>query len=90
MSSTLQISRDTEIRRLAKVMHKSEAELKFLSELDGAGGYLPGDPEIPEVLRPLYPVTGLLAPPNPYEVEITGLGIPILVPGQYPGSELTQ
>lgn len=72
------------------VQYAPVASALNLSELDGTGGYLPGDPDIPDSLRPLYPVSGLLAPPNPYEVEISKLGIPILVPGEYPGSELTQ
>lgn len=34
--------------------------------------------------------TSIVAPPNPYSVSITGLELPILVPGQYPGSALSQ
>ncbi len=34
--------------------------------------------------------TSIAAPPNPYSVSITNLELPVLVPGQYPGSTLSQ
>lgn len=43
---------------------------------------------IPPVLSALD--TSFIAPPNPYSVTATQVELPILIPGQYPGSRLSQ
>lgn len=51
----------------------------------------PGLPvSIEPVASALNPVVGLVALPNPYNVTATDVRLPILIPGTYPGSRLTQ
>ena len=51
-------------------------------------------PNLPIPIQPvasaLNPVAGLVVLPNPYTVTATDVQLPILIPGAYPGSRLSQ
>lgn len=60
------------------------------SGVTGLTVLVPGAPTLPPLLSALDPVLGLIAMPNPYAVVVTDVELPILIPGQYPGSSLSQ
>jgi ABC-2 type transport system ATP-binding protein len=60
-----------------------------LAGLPGVVYYVEGKPT-PPLLSALDPLADILALPNPYEVTASDVELPILIPGQYPGSALSQ
>jgi hypothetical protein len=60
-----------------------------LAGITALAGFLPGGITLPPLLAELDPVTGTLDLPNPYEFTAENVQLPILVPGEYPGSRLS-
>lgn len=87
-----------EVGLLFYQQHAQFAPLVSVQQAPGAPGIVtllpfptPGSPvPITPVASALSPLVGLLVPPNPYAVAATDVQLPILVPGQYRGSQLSQ
>jgi hypothetical protein len=55
----------------------------------GAVAYVAGKP-IPNITSDLLtPVANIVTNPNPYQIVLEGVGVPVFAPGRYAGSRLT-
>ncbi|AXQ28748.1 hypothetical protein D0B54_08650 [Solimonas sp. K1W22B-7] len=72
--------------------HVQFAPVLAAQNVGGLTSILPGVPALlpAPITTALNPLLGLVNLPNVYEVTLTDVGLPILLPGVYPGSRLTQ
>ncbi|HSW11981.1 MAG TPA: hypothetical protein VLI06_04030, partial [Solimonas sp.] len=72
--------------------HVQFAPLLAGQNLGGLPTIIPGFPvALPQPLvSALDPLLGLVNPPNTYDITLIDVELPVLVPGEYPGSRLLQ
>lgn len=87
-----QLQDGDEVGLLFYGQHVQFAPVLAAQNVGGLTSILPGVPAVlpAPITSALNPLLGLVNLPNVYEISLTDVGLPILVPGQYPGSRLLQ